>query len=409
MNPLPQNPSQAETVHFCQELGQALLAYGAPAHRLEEVLRVLTEVYGLCGESFSTPTSLMTSIHAKGEDPIPSLHRVHSNEIHLQRLSQLDALFNQVADAHLTPREGRSKLKEILQSPAPYGTWTTLLSFGFASGSAARFFGGGIAEILLATMTGVGLGVLALLGKYSPTLRRLFEPLGGFTVAFLATIGATFFTTISIDRATLGGLIILVPGFTLTVAVAELATRNLVSGTARLASAVLSFLMIGFGVAFGRTVGHGLAGELPTMETLPLPQWTLYAILPIASTTIGILFQVDRRDLGWVFLVSAASFFGVSFGTDAFGPLLGVFFGAFCVGAASNAVARITQRPASTTRLPGLLFLVPGALGFLSITSLMEGDALQGIESVFQTAMAAIALVCGLLVSNAALPSRKAL
>ncbi len=39
----------------------------------------------------------------------------------------------------------------------------------------------------------------------------------------------------------------------------------------------------------------------------------------------------------------------------------------------------------------------------------MEGDALQGIESVFQTAMAAIALVCGLLVSNAALPSRKAL
>ena len=409
MNPLPRNPSQAETVHFCQELGQALLIYGAPAHRLEEVLSVLTQAYDLCGESFSTPTSLMTSIRAKGEDPIPSLHRVHSNEIHLQRLSQLDALFNQVADLHLTPKEGREKLIEILQSPAPYGTWTTLLSFGFASGGAARFFGGGMAEILLATMTGLGLGVLALAGKYSATLNRLFEPLGGFIVALLATVGATFFATVSTDQATLGGLIILVPGFTLTVAVAELATRNLVSGTARLASAVLSFLMLGFGVAFGRTVGHFLAGELPPTNTTPLPDWTLYAVLPIASTTIGVLFQVDRKDLFWVFLVSAASFFGVSLGTDAFGQLLGIFFGAFCVGIASNAAARITQRPASTTRLPGLLFLVPGALGFLSITALMEGDALQGIESVFQTAMAAIALVCGLLISNAALPSRKAL
>jgi uncharacterized membrane protein YjjB (DUF3815 family) len=48
-------------------------------------------------------------------------------------------------------------------------------------------------------------------------------------------------------------------------------------------------------------------------------------------------------------------------------------------------------------------------LGFLSLSALMDGDALQGLENAFQVAMVAIALVTGLLVSTAIISPRKAL
>ena len=51
--------------------------------------------------------------------------------------------------------------------------------------------------------------------------------------------------------ATLGGLVVLLPGLTLTTALSELATRHLASGAARLSGAFITFLSIVFGVAFG--------------------------------------------------------------------------------------------------------------------------------------------------------------
>ena len=80
-------------------------------------------------------------------------------------------------------------------------------------------------------------------------------------------------------------------------------------------------------------------------------------------------------------------------------------------GAGSNLYARAFDRPATITRLPGILVLVPGSLGFLSITELMResGDPLRGLQDGFAGFAVALALVTGLLVSNAIIPPRKAL
>ena len=409
MPPSQTAENQEDAIRFCRELGPALLTYGAPAHRLEDVMQVLTRAYDIQGEIFSVPTAFLSSFHLHKQDAPAHLQRVKANEINLAKLAALDELFNQVANGKTSPQEGLIRLPKIIAANPPYGVWTTLLSFALASGCAARFFEGGFAEIFLATLTGLGLGILAMAAPHNRQIARLFEPLGAFVVALLATTCSIFWDGVSVDKATLGGLIILLPGFTLTLAIAELATRNLVSGTARLSAACFSFLMLGFGTAFGRRVGEYLAGPIGTAEVDPLPLWSLAIVLPMASTTIGILFRVPRRDLAWVFLVSMVGFLGVRFGAEAFGPMLGVFLGSVAVGSGSNLYARITDRPASITRLPGLLFLVPGGLGFLSLSALMDGDALQGLENAFQVAMVAIALVTGLLVSTAIISPRKAL
>jgi uncharacterized membrane protein YjjB (DUF3815 family) len=56
--------------------------------------------------------------------------------------------------------------------------------------------------------------------------------------------------------ATLGGLIVLLPGLTLSAAMSELNAQHLVSGTARLTGAIMRFLVLMFGVALGSRVAQ---------------------------------------------------------------------------------------------------------------------------------------------------------
>jgi len=90
-----------------------------------------------------------------------------------------------------------------------------------------------------------------------------------------------------------------------------------------------------------------------------------------------------------------------------FDPELAAFMGALTVGLASNLYALLLDRPAQVTLVPGVLLLVPGSLGFRSVSSLLEREVITGVETAFQMVLIATALVAGLLVANVAVPRRK--
>jgi uncharacterized membrane protein YjjB (DUF3815 family) len=90
-------------------------------------------------------------------------------------------------------------------------------------------------------------------------------------------------------------------------------------------------------------------------------------------------------------------------------PDLAVFIGALTLGCTSNLYARFKNMPAAIIRMPGLLFLVPGSLSFLSIRAVMEGHAEQASASGGQLILVAISLVMGMVVAGTLIPPRKAL
>ncbi|RMH04335.1 MAG: threonine/serine exporter family protein [Planctomycetota bacterium] len=418
---MPAAGAAPPAITFALELAKALHRFGTPAHRLEDVLTALSAHLGVRGSFFSTPTALFASFEGAGADSV-HMQRLESSETDLGKLAELDALFNDVWYGRLGLEEAAARVEQVVVAPPRYGPLTTLASFALASGGAAGFFGGGWPEMVLAAAAGLVLGLLARARAGRPRLRRLFEPLGSFLVTLVVVAGAALLPGARTDPAILGGLIVLVPGFSLTVALTELATGHLASGTARTAAAIVLLLQLGFGVVGGQAVGAllfpGAAGPPPA----PPPAWTLWALLPLAAGTIALLFQVPLRDFGWVILVALGGWLGVRAGVDWLGPKLaavlgdpragarlGVFLGAVLVGAGSNLYANLLDRPASVTRLPGMLFLVPGGFSFLSISELMAGDALRGLETAAEVAVTLTALVVGFLIANAALPPRKIL
>ena len=189
----------------------------------------------------------------------------------------------------------------------------------------------------------------------------------------------------------------------------ELSTRNLVSGTARLSGALVLFMTIGFGVALGSKIVESIAGTPHVINANVLPEWTEIIALVVAPMAFMILLRAHKIDAGWILFTGALAIAGSRLGARALGQELGVFVGALTVGLASNVIARFRDRPAAVTLVPGILLLVPGSIGFRSLASLLDKQVVSGVEAAFKMALMAIALVAGMLVANAVVPSRRTL
>jgi uncharacterized membrane protein YjjP (DUF1212 family) len=393
---------QDEARDFVLELGHAMHTAGHPAHRLEEALEAVSARLGLAGQFFSTPTALMASF---GRDQRSHLLREQPGQVDLQRLVGLEEVARAVARGELRPAAGTRRVAELLAAPVPYGPALTTLAYALSSGAASRFFGGGLREVVASTLVGLAIGVFALLCARVQELGRLFEPLAAVLASTLAVVLAHQAGPLAVYTTTVSGLIVLMPGFSLTVALMELSMRHLSSGTARLAGVVATFLAIGFGVAFGTRLSERLLGVVADVTPVPLPGWTLGLALLVAPLGFTVLLQASKRDAPFIVAAGAAAFHAARIGAELLGPELGAFVGALAVGLLSNLYSRLMSRPAVVTLVPGMLLLVPGSMGFLSFASMLDHQTVIGVEAAFRMLLVAASLATGMLFASALLPA----
>lgn len=393
---------------FTLAFGQALHRLGAPSHRLEDTMEQIAQHLDVKGQFMATPTSILVSFGDAGHQRM-SLVRADQGEINLEKLSLLERVCDQVLAGELDAAAGTKRIEAIMRVQPRYKQWATIISFGVASGSAARMFGGGWREVGVSMLIGMLIGTMSLLSEKSPTLGRVFEVAAAVLAALGAGFLAQFTGTLSVYVVTLSGLIVLLPGLTLTVALTELASRHVVSGTARLMGAGITFMKLGFGVALGTRLA-GAFVDLDAMQASPaLPDWTLWMAIVAASLSFTVLFQAEPRETGWILLVGALGLMGSRLGGAWLGPELAPFLGALGVTLGSNVYSRVLDRQAMITQVPGLILLVPGSVGYRSFSALFERNVVSGMETAFTTVLTATALVAGTLVANSLVSSRRVL
>src|SRR5690606_14676916 len=332
--------------------------------------------------------------------------RVSPGDSNLAKLARVDQVTRDVLTGRLTPAEGTIAIGKIETAPPDYGPVLNTLAFGVVSGSAARFLGGGLAEIVVGTIAGLAIGGLALLAERHPGLARVFEPLAAFTGSVLVTLAAAAGAPVAVLVATLAAVIILIPGLTLTTAITELSTRHLASGTARLAGALVLLLGITFGIALGAKIVTLITGPVPRVDPVELPGWTLFLSLVTVALGFVVLLKAEVRDVGYIIVAGGLAYVGARVGGNLLGPELGAFGGALLTGVGSRFYSRYTNRPSQITLVPGLLLLVPGSIGLRSFTEMLEGEAISGVEGVFRVALIAVSLASGILIARLITPKR---
>jgi uncharacterized membrane protein YjjB (DUF3815 family) len=102
-----------------------------------------------------------------------------------------------------------------------------------------------------------------------------------------------------------------------------------------------------------------------------------------------------RLGSGWLGPVASGTFAG------------GVFFSSLVMAALSNVYGRWKQRPGQLVRVPGIMLLVPGSVGFRALNFVMERDYTLGFDTLVAVLSAILALVAGLLFGSLLIPPRR--
>jgi uncharacterized membrane protein YjjB (DUF3815 family) len=68
--------------------------------------------------------------------------------------------------------------------------------------------------------------------------------------------------------------------------------------------------------------------------------------------------------------------------------------------------ARVRRQPPALTLVPAIVLLVPGSIGFSSLSSMLNQQVVPGVESAFRTVLISVALATGLLIADIVIPPR---
>lgn len=402
-------------VRFLTELARRLHIAGVSSQRLEGAVRATSRALHVNAEIWSTPTGLLLSLSdadvLHGTQQTRVL-RLEPGNIDLYALVQLDRIAEDVISGKRTIADAWETMHRLDHVPRSKTGIQVIGAFGLASAAVAGLLGTGWLDIGVALVIGLIIGWLSVLSTTRPHLAAAHEALAALIATTLATAFAHFVAPISMQTVIVASLIVLMPGLTLTTAVTELATQQLVTGTTRFAGAMTVLLKLTFGSVAATQVLAAIGWTVRQSPTIDMPVAVEVVAAVAAAGSFAILFRASRRDvpivmgsaiLGYVLTRVAGNFFGFSNGTFAGG----VFFASLTIAALANLYGRIFGRPGALVRLPGIMLLVPGSVGFRALGFVMEKDYTVGFDTLVAVLSALLALTAGLLFGALLVPPRR--
>jgi uncharacterized membrane protein YjjP (DUF1212 family) len=400
-------------VRFISLLARRLHETGATAPRLERAIVQVSQRLGLACDSLSTPTSILLSFREIGDPPdYPARHtqvlRMDPGDIDLGRMARVDAIAEQVANGEIDINEGRRLLVDLPPRNGLKWDLLTLAAFATTAAVVVTMLRGGWVDVLAAAVLGTLVGVIALLAGRSRAVAPSLEVAAAFFATLLATLIGQFVVPLTVNAVVIASLIVLLPGLTLTTAAVELAQQHLVSGVARFAGALTTLLKLAFGSMAAAQLLIAFGG-VTTAGPQPVPAWTAWVGVPFAGLAFAVLFRAAPRDTPLVIAAAAISYAVSASVGGLFGAEIAAFTGALVITVLSNVYGIWRNRPGALLRVPGIILLVPGSVGYRSVFFVFERDVYLGIDTAISMLVLLASLAAGLLFGNMLVRPRRSL
>ena len=391
-----------EACRFIVKLGTAAHGYGANAARLELFLSRLTTALGFHGVFRSTPTEMVFAFQADEEQPQRThLVALPGTGLELNRLAEVGELVDAVEAGRLSLVEGTKRLDEIDKIPHPWGNLANAASYAFAGAGFAVLLSGGWWDVLFSALYSLVVFFMVLLAGRFGARTAAWIPLSTAFVAGALTAGTKILLPeLNLVLVTLSAILILIPGYSISVGVVELVSRHVVSGAANLMSGLVYLAKQFAGAWLGVSV-VGLVWSVPDAAAgAPVnPEW-LWLMMPLLIASLCVAFQTPPRDFLWAAAVCAAAYGGILLGSHLAGGNLGNLLGTIVAVVCANLWARKTLRPSSIVLLPAIVLLVSGSIGFRGLAAISEGQVATGEQQFLQMFVVALTIAAGLLVGN---------
>jgi uncharacterized membrane protein YjjP (DUF1212 family) len=405
----------SERAQFITDFARRLHLAGVSAARLEGAVQSTARSIGVDCQIWSSPTGILLSIGdpAQPNSQQTRVLRLDPAEPDLSYLVALDEIAEEVIAGRLGVVEASTRLQALDRRPdAGQRAWT-VAAFGLAAAAVAGLLRTSWTDIAVAGALGTIIGAIAVASRKRPHLAAASEAIAAIVATVLAAGFAHFVAPLSVQTVVIASLIVLMPGLSLTTAVTELASGQLVTGTARFAGSMVVLLKLTFGSIAGAQLVNALGWSPRTAQFIILPPAVEVIATLAAAFSFAILFRASRRDIplvmasavmGYVLTRFASGWFASSESVNFAGA---VFFSSLVMAAAANIYGRVADRPGTLVRLPSIMLLVPGSVGFRGLASLMERDYTLGMDTAVAVLSALVALMAGLLFGSVLAPPRR--
>ena len=399
-------------VQFVIDLGLALHECDVTSQRIERYLGNIVKHFGFNGSFHIVPTTITFVFWQNDKTKqYTYIARVKPGSSNLGLLADIDELVEKIAADNISLEEGKKELVRLKNQPGHYNTFFKALAWSAIGGSFAALLSSNWADVFCSSL--LALIIFFLAHVKSTRISSTLEVLAPFISGVLVTGLLHFGLKVNVPFVILSSVIIFIPGLALTVALSEIANKDLVSGTARLVDSLMLLFKLYFGAVLGITVGGLLWGNsMNVIEGINnMPKGKTWFALFVLLLSLSVAFNIRMRQAHWGILSGLIAFSVSMFGEKHLGMAAGMFLGAFATGLYSNLFAIITKKPASIVQIQGIVLLVPGSKTYMILNDWVSGEQIltHSASSGSQAFMIFISLLVGILFSNALLPTNKSL
>jgi uncharacterized membrane protein YjjB (DUF3815 family) len=258
-----------------------------------------------------------------------------------------------------------------------------------------------IRSLLITGATGILVGLLVLWFQKQPRFNLLLPVIAAIVVSTLIFNLTRLGYIYGSANLLIVPLITFLPGALLTTGMIELASMHILSGSARLIYGAAVLMLLFIGIALGLNFSGLATYQVYAYEAVVFPWWA-----PLLGTMlfgIGTFIRLSgaNRDLFWMLLVLYIAMVGQAFGEHYFNSYFGAFIGATLMALSSEMIARSPRRTAAiVSQTLAFWFLVPGARGLLSVTSILSEDLQSAAIGIGEMVILIISITLGVLLGT---------
>ncbi|MFD4958425.1 threonine/serine exporter ThrE family protein [Microbacterium sp. NPDC058389] len=386
-------------------LGASMIDSGYPVGLVRSTLEDMGRANGIDAQVVVFPTSILVS----SGDGASLQTRVVTAGDSSALLFQVDAV-DRIAGVARTKSGGaarvRGQLDRVHTMRPPFSPLQRIGAYALLSAALSVLLGSSWPGVGLAGLLGIGVGaVLLSTERVDAVFRALVVVAVSLGVAMSVLLFARVYDP-GVLPALVAPLVMLLPGGLLTVAVIELATGDIMSGAARVASGAMRLLLLSTGVVAAAALIGVPATTATSWPLGPIVPWVAVAVFGIG---IGIYQCARPSSIGWILVVLYVAYGAQVIGDVFFDGVLSALVGAAAMTPVAVMVARQrTGPPALVSFLPAFWLLVPGALGLIGVAGVLEGDS-SGVGTVVTTIATMVSIALGVLLGLAATGSVRGL
>ena len=193
---------------------------------------------------------------------------------------------------------GSARLKQIENLQPPYKNSFVALGYALCGAGFAVLLSANWNDVFFAALLSLVVYAITLTAGRSQWLANRLNFTAALVASILANLLALLFPGSNAFIVSLCAVIILVPGLSLTLGTAELASKIVISGINRLVDAITITFILVIGNAIGSSLVRAI-WPVPTPEpTINRPLWMLFISIIVLMLGLTFVFKVRLVDLG---------------------------------------------------------------------------------------------------------------